>query len=87
MIVPRDLDRGGTVAVRLVNAADMARLLADRGYDPVYGARPLQRAIQRMVLDPLAMQIIEGKLTENSEVFVDANEEELVFQNRLVEAA
>jgi ATP-dependent Clp protease ATP-binding subunit ClpB len=62
-------------------------LLAEQGYDPVYGARPLQRVIQRLVLDPLAMRIIEGKLTENSDVRVEVNDGQLEFQTRLTEAA
>jgi ATP-dependent Clp protease ATP-binding subunit ClpB len=47
-------------------------LLAERGYDPQYGARPLKRVIQRMVQDPLAMRILEGEFPEGSKVFVDA---------------
>ena len=47
-------------------------LLADRGYDPHYGARPLKRAIQRLVQDPLAMKIIEGEFPEGSKVSADA---------------
>jgi ATP-dependent Clp protease ATP-binding subunit ClpB len=47
-------------------------LLADKGYDPHYGARPLKRVIQRMVQDPLAMRILEGDFPEGSKVLVDA---------------
>jgi ATP-dependent Clp protease ATP-binding subunit ClpB len=47
-------------------------LLAERGYDPHYGARPLKRAIQRLVQDPLAMRILEGEFPEGSKVSVDA---------------
>jgi ATP-dependent Clp protease ATP-binding subunit ClpB len=43
------------------------------GYDPVYGARPLKRAIQRMVQDPLAMQILEGKVLHGDHVVIDAD--------------
>jgi ATP-dependent Clp protease ATP-binding subunit ClpB len=48
------------------------RLLADKGFDPHYGARPLKRVIQRMLQDPLAMRILEGEFPEGSKVFVDA---------------
>ena len=41
-------------------------LLAEKGYDPHYGARPLKRVIQRMVQDPLAMKILEGEFPEGS---------------------
>jgi ATP-dependent Clp protease ATP-binding subunit ClpB len=47
-------------------------LLAERGYDPQYGARPLKRVIQRMVQDPLAMKILEGKFPEGSKILADA---------------
>ncbi|HXK24984.1 MAG TPA: ATP-dependent chaperone ClpB [Myxococcota bacterium] len=48
------------------------KLLADKGYDPHYGARPLKRVIQRMIQDPLAMKILEGEFPEGSRVRVDA---------------
>jgi ATP-dependent Clp protease ATP-binding subunit ClpB len=48
------------------------RLLAERGYDPHYGARPLKRVIQRLVQDPLAVRILEGEFPEGSKVRVDA---------------
>jgi ATP-dependent Clp protease ATP-binding subunit ClpB len=48
------------------------RLLAEKGYDPHYGARPLKRVIQRMVQDPLAVKILEGEFPEGSKVSVDA---------------
>ena len=47
-------------------------LLADKGYDPHYGARPLKRAIQRLVQDPLAMKILEGEFPEGTKVQADA---------------
>jgi ATP-dependent Clp protease ATP-binding subunit ClpB len=47
-------------------------LLAEKGYDPHYGARPLKRVIQRMVQDPLAMRILEGDFPEGSKVLADA---------------
>jgi ATP-dependent Clp protease ATP-binding subunit ClpB len=48
------------------------RLLADKGYDPHYGARPLKRVIQRMVQDPLALKILEGEFPEGSKLTADA---------------
>jgi ATP-dependent Clp protease ATP-binding subunit ClpB len=47
-------------------------LLAEKGYDPHYGARPLKRVIQRMVQDPLAMKILEGEFVDGSKVVADA---------------
>ena len=48
------------------------QLLADKGYDPHYGARPLKRVIQRMVQDPLAVRILEGEFPEGSRIRADA---------------
>ena len=49
--------------------------LADRGYDPQYGARPLKRTIQRLIQDPLAMEILEGRYPEGSKVTVEMAED------------
>jgi len=55
-----------------IELTDAARdVLAEHGFDPAYGARPLKRAIQRMVLDPLAIEILEGRVVEGSKVKVD----------------
>jgi len=43
------------------------------GYDPVYGARPLKRALQRLVLDPLAMKVLQGDFKPGDTIRVDAN--------------
>jgi ATP-dependent Clp protease ATP-binding subunit ClpB len=56
-----------------------ADLLAAKGYDPHYGARPLKRVIQRLVQDPLAMRILSGEFLEGSKVVVDAQGDELTF--------
>jgi len=57
-------------------------ILADRGYDPDFGARPLKRLMQKMLLDPLAKQVLEGKVKEGDRVVVDWNGEEFVFEGR-----
>ena len=55
-----------------VDLTEAARTwLADRGYDPVYGARPLKRVIQKELQDPLARLVLEGKVADNSTVKVD----------------
>ncbi len=53
--------------------------LAEEGYDPVYGARPLKRTIQKEILDPLSLQILEGKVHEGQIVKVDAKAGALTF--------
>jgi ATP-dependent Clp protease ATP-binding subunit ClpB len=58
--------------IQLEFTPEAKRLLAETGYDPHYGARPLKRVIQRMVQDPLAVRILEGEFPEGSKVLVDA---------------
>ena len=54
-------------------------LLAEKGYDPVYGARPLKRTIQRLIQDPLALKILEGEFREGEKVKIDADGDHLTF--------
>ncbi|MFQ6070148.1 MAG: ATP-dependent chaperone ClpB [Candidatus Aminicenantales bacterium] len=59
------------------------KVLAQRGYDLVYGARPLKRTIQRDIQNPLALKILEGEYREGDAVFVDVNsEKEIVFKKK-----
>jgi ATP-dependent Clp protease ATP-binding subunit ClpB len=55
-------------------------LLADAGFDPDYGARPLRRVIQRRVEDPLALALLEGRYPEGSKVIVDEADGEIVLR-------
>ena len=57
-----------------------AALVAEHGYDPMYGARPLKRAIQQDILDPLSLAILEGRYPEGSTIFVDAEAGQIVFR-------
>ena len=50
------------------------------GYDPAFGARPLKRTLQRRILDPLAMQILEGEVREGDHVVVEADGEQVRFR-------
>jgi ATP-dependent Clp protease ATP-binding subunit ClpB len=62
---------------------DKARdFLAEAGYDPVYGARPLRRAIQHHLQDKLAPMLLEGKFQEGDTILVDADAEGLTFQRQ-----
>jgi ATP-dependent Clp protease ATP-binding subunit ClpB len=54
-------------------------LIADSGFDPVYGARPLKRTIQRLIQDPLAVKILAGEFKEGDRVKVDSQGGELIF--------
>ena len=50
------------------------------GYDPTYGARPLKRTIQRLVLDPLALKVLQGDFRDGDSISVDAERGSLVFR-------
>ena len=56
------------------------QVLADAGWDPTYGARPLKRALQRLVENPLALRLLEGEFADGDTVRVDAQDGELVFE-------
>jgi ATP-dependent Clp protease ATP-binding subunit ClpB len=62
-------------------------LLAEAGWDPAYGARPLKRAIQRLVENPLALRLLERDFEEGDSVRVDARDGELVFEKVTAAAA
>jgi ATP-dependent Clp protease ATP-binding subunit ClpB len=53
--------------------------LADHGYDPTFGARPLKRAIQRYLQDPLAMKVLKGEFVPGDFIQVTAGKDELRF--------
>ncbi len=57
-------------------------LLAEEGYDPVYGARPLKRTIQRLILDPLALAVLEGQFREGDTALVDKQDGRIVFRKQ-----
>jgi ATP-dependent Clp protease ATP-binding subunit ClpB len=69
-------DRG----IELELTDDAKQVLADAGWDPTYGARPLKRALQRMVENPLALRLLEGEFSDGDTVRVDARDGELVFE-------
>jgi ATP-dependent Clp protease ATP-binding subunit ClpB len=66
------------LSLELTDAAQEA--LAEAGWDPAYGARPLKRAIQRLIENPLALRLLEGDFGEGDTVRVDAQNGELVFE-------
>src|ERR1700716_491452 len=65
------------IEIRVTPAAK--ELLAERGWDPVYGARPLKRTIQRLVSDPLALMILEGRFRDGDVILVDVENGALEF--------
>jgi ATP-dependent Clp protease ATP-binding subunit ClpB len=69
-------DRG--LDLELTDAAK--ELVAAAGWDPTYGARPLKRALQRLVENPLALRLLEGEFVEGDTVRVDVKDGELAFE-------
>jgi ATP-dependent Clp protease ATP-binding subunit ClpB len=61
--------------------------LADKGWDPAYGARPLKRVIQKGVQDPLAEQILAGHVKDGDRVVISAGKQGLTFNGKLAAAA
>jgi ATP-dependent Clp protease ATP-binding subunit ClpB len=61
--------------------------LADKGWDPAYGARPLKRVIQKAVQDPLAEMILAGTIKDGEQVTVSSGKQGLTFNGKLAQAA
>ncbi|MBB3463397.1 ATP-dependent chaperone ClpB [Rhizobium sp. BK377] len=61
---------------------DARNWLANKGYDPVYGARPLKRVIQKFVQDPLAEQILSGQVPDGSTVTITGGSDRLLFRSK-----
>jgi ATP-dependent Clp protease ATP-binding subunit ClpB len=66
------------ITLELTDAAKEA--LAEAGWDPAYGARPLKRAIQRSVENPLALRLLDGEFADGDTIRVDAEDGELTFE-------
>ena len=56
--------------------------LADKGFDPQYGARPIKRVIQKEVLNKLSKELLRGSIRTDGVVLIDSFENELVFRNQ-----
>jgi ATP-dependent Clp protease ATP-binding subunit ClpC len=66
--------------IMLEVSAEAKELLIEKGFDPVFGARPLKRTIQRFLEDPLASEIISKRFKDGSDVKVLRKNEELIFE-------
>ncbi|MEM7144004.1 MAG: ATP-dependent chaperone ClpB [Verrucomicrobiota bacterium] len=75
-VVRRLADRG----LRLEFDDDAVAMVAKEGYDPDFGARPLKRAIQHFILDPLSLELLEGKFVEGDTVRVRTDGDRLAFE-------
>ena len=68
------------LTLELTEAAN--KYIAQEGYSPIYGARPLKRVLQKQLLDPLAMKILEGEFGENDHITIDSDGNGIVFRKR-----
>ncbi|MBV9126996.1 MAG: ATP-dependent chaperone ClpB, partial [Verrucomicrobia bacterium] len=78
----RLLKRLAAQKLTLVLSDEAKAFLPREGYDPVYGARPLKRTIQREILDPLSLEILSGRFQEGDEITAEVRDGGLVFHNR-----
>jgi ATP-dependent Clp protease ATP-binding subunit ClpB len=65
--------------VKLVLTDEAKRRLADKGFDPIYGARPLKRVMQKELQDPLALKLLEGEFRDGDTIQVDFKDDKFVF--------
>jgi ATP-dependent Clp protease ATP-binding subunit ClpB len=70
----------GERKIRIELTPTAKELLFKEGYDPQYGARPMKRAIQRLIQDPLALRLLEGKIVPDSLIAVDADGGSMTFK-------
>jgi ATP-dependent Clp protease ATP-binding subunit ClpA len=67
--------------IQLVYSESTKGILAELGFDPNLGARPLKRVIQKKVLDPLSFKIVSGEIREEERILVDAEDGEIIFRS------
>jgi len=65
--------------IDLVLSDSAGKLLSEKGYDPVYGARPLKRAIQQYIENPLSLEIVKGHILPNQTVMAEVKDGAIVF--------
>jgi len=68
------------LSIELTEAAK--KYIAEQGYSPVYGARPLKRALQKMILDPLALDILAGKFSEGDHIAIGVSKGQITFSKK-----
>jgi ATP-dependent Clp protease ATP-binding subunit ClpB len=74
--------RLGERNITLVTGQETLRYLADKGYEPAYGARPLKRLMQRAIENPLALKLLDGTFTEGDTIEIGVEGDELAFHRR-----
>ena len=68
------------IAIEVTDKA--VQWLADAGYDPQFGARPVKRVIQRTLLNDLSKQILAEEVSKDSRIVVDVKDDKIVFENK-----
>ena len=67
--------------IKLSLSGEALSLIAERGYDPVYGARPLKRLIQQTIENPLSMEILKGNIAEGAQISAEVEGDRIVFKS------
>jgi len=84
-IVDIQMQRLGTrlaaINLKLVLSEKARSFLAEKGYDQIYGARPLKRAIQKYIENPLSMEIIKGSIAEGARIEADVEDGQIIFRS------
>jgi len=68
--------------IQIEYTEDLVETLANKGFDPQFGARPVKRVIQRDILNQLSKEILSGKVTATSHILLDAFDDKIVFRNK-----
>jgi ATP-dependent Clp protease ATP-binding subunit ClpB len=71
--------------LKLSYTEEAAQWIAELGYDPQFGARPVKRVIQKQVLNELSKEILSGKFNKDSEIVIDSFDQKVVFRNGVKE--
>jgi len=66
--------------IELILSDGSRELIAEKGYDPVYGARPLKRVIQQYIENPLSLEILEGKISDGSRIEAETQGDKIIFK-------
>ncbi len=77
--VAKVVDRIGTKSIKVILDASAVEFLIDKGYDPTYGARPMRRAVEKFLEDPLAEELLRGNIKAGNTLHVRAAPERLEF--------
>jgi ATP-dependent Clp protease ATP-binding subunit ClpB len=72
--------RLATRNIELALSSEALSLIAEKGYDPVYGARPLRRVIQQFIENPLSMEILKGNISDGTRVSIEVNGTQIEFK-------